>query len=242
MYMADSSVVFKIDVDTSTLKDDLDAAQKTLTKWADDVAKTLTVPVNVDTSDASASLSRLESSQKKLSSSSASLAGNASNAATSISKLDASQGEAASSSTLLSGNMGTLVKTMAGATVIKKAAELLWEAAKAGVEYNAQMEQYENNFTVLLGDEAEALQYVSQMRQTAAKTPFGMEDLASASQTLLSFGISAEDTSAAIQMLGDISMGNADRFGSLSLAFAQVSSAGKLTGQDLLQISDCLAA
>lgn len=212
--MADSSVVFKIDVDTSALKDDLDSAQKTLTKWADDVAKTLTIPVSTNTADAASAFSQLDTSQKN----------------------------AAQSSALLSGNMGTLIKTMAGATVIKKAAEMLWEAAKAGVEYNAQMEQYESNFTVLLGDEAEALQYVSQMRQTAAKTPFGMEDLASASQTLLSFGISAEDTSAAIQMLGDISMGNADRFGSLSLAFAQVSSAGKLTGQDLLQISDCLAA
>lgn len=206
--MADSSVVFKIDVDTSTLKDDLDAAQKTLTKWADDVAKTLTVPVNVDTSDASSALTRLESSQKK----------------------------AASSSTLLSGNMGTLIKTMAGATVVKKAAEMLWEAAKAGVEYNAQMEQYQANFSTLLGDEAEALQFVAKMREMAANTPFGMTELSQASQTLLSFGVSAEKTESVLQRLGDISMGNADRLSGLSLAFAQVSSAGKLTGQDLMQM------
>jgi tape measure domain-containing protein len=74
------------------------------------------------------------------------------------------------------------------------------------------------------------------MREKAAKTPFGMEDLASASQTMLSFGISAEDSMKYMDMLGDIALGNKEKLGTLSLAFSQISSAGKLTGQDLLQL------
>ena len=108
--------------------------------------------------------------------------------------------------------------------------------AKMGMQYNSQMENYQTNFAVLLGDEAKALDYVALMREKAAKTPFGMEDLASASQTMLSFGMSAEDSMKYMDMLGDISLGNSDKLGSLSLAFSQVSSAGKLTGQDLLQM------
>lgn len=108
--------------------------------------------------------------------------------------------------------------------------------AKMGMQYNSQMENYQTNFAVLLGDEAKALDYVALMREKAAKTPFGMEDLASASQTMLSFGLSAEDSMKYMDMLGDISLGNKDKLGSLSLAFSQVSSAGKLTGQDLLQM------
>lgn len=108
--------------------------------------------------------------------------------------------------------------------------------AKMGMQYNSQMENYQTNFAVLLGDEAKALDYVALMREKAAKTPFGMEDLASASQTMLSFGMSAEDSMKYMDMLGDISLGNKDKLGSLSLAFSQVSSAGKLTGQDLLQM------
>lgn len=108
--------------------------------------------------------------------------------------------------------------------------------AKMGIAYNSQMENYQTNFSVLLGDEAAALDYVAQMREKAAKTPFGMEDLASASQTMLSFGISAEDSMKYMEMLGDISLGNKEKLGSLSLAFSQVSAAGKLTGQDLLQM------
>ena len=108
--------------------------------------------------------------------------------------------------------------------------------AKTAVSYNSSMEQYTTNFGVMLGSEAKAVEHVAQLREMAAKTPFGMEDLANASQTMLSFGLGAEESMVAMQQLGDISLGNKDRFNSLSLAFAQVSAAGKLTGQDLLQM------
>lgn len=108
--------------------------------------------------------------------------------------------------------------------------------AKTAVAYNSQMENYTTNFGVMLGSEANAIQHVAELREMAAKTPFGMDDLASASQTMLSFGLSAEDSMVAMQQLGDISLGNKERFNSLALAFSQVSSAGKLTGQDLLQM------
>lgn len=39
-----------------------------------------------------------------------------------------------------------------------------------------------------------------------------------------------------MRMLGDISGGNANKLKSLALVYGQVSSAGKLTGQDLLQM------
>lgn len=108
--------------------------------------------------------------------------------------------------------------------------------AKTAVTYNNSMEQYTTNFGVMLGDEAAAIEHVAELREMAAKTPFGMSELADASQTMLSFGMDAETTKTAMQQLGDISLGNKERFGQLSLAFAQVSAAGKLTGQDLLQM------
>lgn len=123
---------------------------------------------------------------------------------------------------------------------IEKAASALTVAAaaslaKQGIMYNAQMESYVTNFAVLLGDEAAALEKVAAMREMAAKTPFGMEDLASATQTLLSFGVSADNVQTALSQLGDIALGDKQKMNALSLAFAQVSAAGKLTGQDLLQ-------
>ena len=107
---------------------------------------------------------------------------------------------------------------------------------KVGLEYNAQMEKYMTNFTTLLGSTEAAAKKVEELKKMAASTPFGMEDLAQATQTLLSFGIQADKTTPILKALGDVSLGNKERFQSLSLAFGQVSSAGKLTGQDLNQM------
>lgn len=130
----------------------------------------------------------------------------------------------------------------AGAGMLAGVSAGLGALAKQAFDYNSQMENYQTNFAVLLGDEAKAMEYVAYLRERAAKTPFGMEDLASASQTMLSFGISSGNSAKALDQLGDISLGNKEKFQSLSLAFSQISAAGKLTGQDLLQINDCLAA
>ena len=109
-------------------------------------------------------------------------------------------------------------------------------ALKEGVEYNARMEQYSTSFTTMLGDQAKAQKLVNDLKVEAAKTPFGMEDLAGNMQTLLSFGMNLEDAKKHLNEIGDISQGNAVKMESLTLAFAQMSSTGKLTGQDLLQM------
>lgn len=88
----------------------------------------------------------------------------------------------------------------------------------------------------MLGDQARAQQLVNDLKVEAAKTPFGIEDLASNMQTLLSFGMSLEDAQKHLHEIGDISQGDAVKMESLTLAFAQMSSTGKLTGQDLLQM------
>lgn len=116
------------------------------------------------------------------------------------------------------------------------AAAVVVGLGKIGLEYNSQMEGYVTNFTTLLGSAEAAAKKVDELKQMAAKTPFGMEDLAAATQTLLSFGIQADKTTPILKALGDVSLGNKEKFSSLALAFGQVSSAGKLTGQDLNQM------
>lgn len=105
-----------------------------------------------------------------------------------------------------------------------------------GISYNNQMEQYQTSFTTLLeGNQAAADGLVSSLKEMADTTPFEMTDMSSAAQTLLGFGVAADKVMPSLQALGDVSQGNSERFSNLSLAFAQVQAAGKLTGQDLLQ-------
>ena len=105
-----------------------------------------------------------------------------------------------------------------------------------GIKYNAEMETFQMNLTTLLGSSDKATKLLDTLQQMAATTPFETTDLISATQTMMGFGVTAEDSQKYLNVLGDISMGNSEKLSGLALAFAQVQSTGKLTGQDLLQM------
>ena len=123
-------------------------------------------------------------------------------------------------------------------TIIKGVA--LGYTGKTLVDYfigsNADMEQYLTSFEVMLGSAEKAQALLSDLKTMAAVTPFETSDLANASKTLLAFGENAKDLQGDLQMLGDISQGNGEKFKSLALVFGQIKSAGRLMGQDLLQL------
>jgi len=106
----------------------------------------------------------------------------------------------------------------------------------AMVKSAADMEAAQMQLSTLLGSEEKGAKMFDEIKTMAAKTPFGTKDLIQASNTMLGFGINADKILPYMQQLGDISGGNAERFQSLALAFSQVSSAGKLQGQDLMQM------
>ncbi len=112
-----------------------------------------------------------------------------------------------------------------------------------GTNYNMQMEQYNAGFATMLGNAEKAGELINDLKGLAATTPFELTDLADASTTLLAFGEDVGNLMPDLKMLGDISLGNQEKFKSLALVFGQVQSQGRLMGQDLLQIRDyCLAA
>lgn len=99
----------------------------------------------------------------------------------------------------------------------------------------AEAEKTSVAFRVLVGDETKAAGLLSDINDFAAATPFSKLNLESAAQTMLNFGVASTDVMTRLQQLGDISMGDAQKLNSLSLVFGQVSAAGKMSGQDLLQ-------
>lgn len=105
-----------------------------------------------------------------------------------------------------------------------------------GVNYNAQIEQYTAGFTTMLGSAEKANSTLADLKAFAEKTPFELTDLANASTTLIAFDEDVEDLMPDLKMLGDISLGNQEKFKGLALVFGQVKSQGKLMGQDLLQM------
>lgn len=75
-----------------------------------------------------------------------------------------------------------------------------------------------------------------QIKELAKISPLTMSDMVGAEKMMLGFNIQAEDTIKYLKALSDISMGESSKFNSLTLAFSQMSAAGKLMGQDLNQM------
>ena len=120
----------------------------------------------------------------------------------------------------------------------KKAASSLQSVVKSGLDYNAQMESYLTNFKVMLGDEQLAAEKLEEIRRMAASTPFSLSDLTEGTQTLLQFGVAADDTTGVLKRLGDISLGNADKLQTLVRAYGKMSSAQKVTLENVNMMID----
>ncbi len=120
----------------------------------------------------------------------------------------------------------------------KKAASELGKMVQSGVDYNASMESYLTNFKVMLGNEELAAAKLSELRKMAASTPFALSDLTEGTQILLQFGIAADDTTDVLKQLGDISLGNADKLQTLVRAYGKMSSAKKVTLENVNMMID----
>ena len=123
-----------------------------------------------------------------------------------------------------------------GALGIGISAAKIADIGKQALKASSDFEQAGVSFSVMLGDAKKAKRLVNDLQNMANVTPFETQDLLDASKTLLNFGISAKEVMPDLQMLGDIAGGDKQRMASLTLAFSQMSSAGRLMGQDLLQM------
>lgn len=104
------------------------------------------------------------------------------------------------------------------------------------VQVRADMQGLEASFTSLLQSRSKATTLFAELTKFGAETPTELADLAKASQTLLSFGVSGEKIIPIIKQLGDISGGSGEKIRGLALAYAQMSSTGRLLAQDQLQM------
>lgn len=104
------------------------------------------------------------------------------------------------------------------------------------IEVRAEMQMLNKSFEVLLGSKDKVDLYVKEIKDYALVSPLSVSDVSKAAQTLLGFNVEAEKTIPIIKSIGDISMGDSQKFGSLTLAFSQMSAAGRLMGQDLNQM------
>lgn len=130
------------------------------------------------------------------------------------------------------GSLGTLASGAAAGFALLK----LKDYGQYALQTAASFEQLAISFRVMTGSAQTGQELTDAIIELGAKTPMTAQQLSKAAQLLLSFGESAENIIPDLQLLGDITGGEVNRFNMLALAFAQVGANGKLMGQDLLQM------
>lgn len=112
----------------------------------------------------------------------------------------------------------------------------LLKGATEGIKYNAEMEQYQTSFEVMTGSADKAAETVDKLKKIAASTPFEMPQLAEVTQLLMNYGFTADEALNRMSMLGDIAQGDADKMQRIAAAYGQMSSAGKVSLEDIKQM------
>lgn len=149
-----------------------------------------------------------------------------------LSKLDGGLTQNKQAVTLLQGALGKLAVGFSAITITNE----IFELGKAAVETAGKFEKLAVSFEVLSGGAEAGKKLTNQIIELAAKTPLTTEALSDGARTLLSFGEASNEVINDLKLLGDITGGDVQRMQSLTLAFAQVGSTGKLAGQELLQM------
>lgn len=134
--------------------------------------------------------------------------------------------------------LGGIAKKGAGVAVAAVGAVTvaLGAGVVAGVKYNASIESYQTSFEVMTGSAEKAAEVIDKLKKVGAETPFELPDLADTTQLLMNYGFSADEAMDKMMMLGDISRGSAEKMSRIATAYGQMSSAGKVSLEDVKQM------
>lgn len=138
---------------------------------------------------------------------------------------------------------GRLKKSLSQAFASLPGAEFIMNpfvALTAGIgvvsKIGMEAEKTATSFNVLVGSEEKAAKMLAEINKYADNTLWDRSTTQEAAKTMLGFGVSTESVVEDLKMLGDVAMGDKNKLNQLALVFGQISAAGKLQGQDLLQL------
>ena len=112
--------------------------------------------------------------------------------------------------------------------------------ATVGIKYNAELEKQTALFTGLTGSAEEAQKVLSQIKESAVKSPFDVQTLISANQYLMASGIEAERSTKTIEALGNAiasTGGGNNELERMAQNLQQVQNVGKASTMDLRQFA-----
>lgn len=155
-------------------------------------------------------------------------------------QLQGSLDAADSSARKLSGSIGKdlrgAIMSLPGASFFTNPIVALSTGIGVVSKLGMQAQSTATSFEVLLGSQEKSSRMLGEINEYAKTSPYDRLGTQDAAKTMLGFGVAAENVVKDLKMLGDVAGGDNNRLRQLALVFGQISSAGKLQGQDLLQL------
>ena len=103
------------------------------------------------------------------------------------------------------------------------------------VRVRGEFQQLEIAMETMLGSQEKATALMSQLTATAAKTPFGLTDIAQGAKQLLAYGTASEEVNDTLVRLGNIASGLSIPLNDLVYLYGTTMTQGRLFTQDLKQ-------
>lgn len=126
------------------------------------------------------------------------------------------------------GKLGKEIAALgAGFTVTKLVSDI--------VKVRGEFQQLEIAMETMLGSQEKATALMSQLTATAAKTPFGLTDIAQGAKQLLAYGTASEEVNDTLVRLGNIASGLSIPLNDLVYLYGTTMTQGRLFTQDLRQ-------
>lgn len=164
--------------------------------------------------------------------------GNASHLEKTLKSANVKLGSLAKSAAGFGLKLGAIGAAIAGIGSATAGLQKLGDFIKSSSAAASDFEQLTVQFEVLTKSAKTAADLLAEMRKEAQKSPLTTSDYAEAGKLLMTFGLAADEIMPTLKMLGDVSMGNSDRFSGLTLALGQTIQKTKLAGQEVNQFSE----
>lgn len=151
-------------------------------------------------------------------------------------RMESADRTARSLSSSVGGSLKSAFMSLPGAQFFTNPIVAIASGVGAVARLGMQAESTATAFKGLVGDEQKSTQMLDELNKYADDTIWSRMGVQEAAKTMLGFGVAADDVAGNMRMLGDMAMGDKNKLQQLALVFGQVSSAGRLQGQDLLQL------
>lgn len=128
---------------------------------------------------------------------------------------------------------------VAGAMLVSKVIQPLTALPALGVKLAAQYEQTQIAFTTMLGSAQEANQFLDELKDFAARTPFELDGLLESAKMMQAFGFEAQEVIPTLESVGDASAAlglGTEGVRRITLALGQMKAMGRVLTQDLKQL------